>query len=315
MVIDEDNIFTIIPEKIDLPPHSGLMFQFHCYSTKPGLQKLDYKLNASVGNDRKEAPIVTSRLEGNFINPSLIFSESKLLFPYSWAKNVPLMPISKNLEITCGCELPTRFLLKVAPPFSINKEEFSLLPGKNANLRIDFDPGLKTDKVSAEILNKLQISHIDHPHKEFVDLVGELCFPNIKLSSDVVNFRSILCETSKKKYLTIKNTSKMSINYEWSFLEDELKPDESTQLDSKKKINVSAIPINEIFDILPLSGHLQPNEEEQVEFIFNALNTQRYRATALCKVEGGPAYEITLMGDASLIHYRYFFYKKDFCLL
>ena len=50
------------------------------------------------------------------------------------------------------------------------------------------------------------------------------------------------------------------------------------------------IPINEIFDILPLSGKLEPNETQPIEFIFNAIGTKRYYATAICHVEGGPDY-------------------------
>jgi len=30
------------------------------------------------------------------------------------------------------------------------------------------------------------------------------------------------------------------------------------------------VPINEVFDILPLSGHLLPGEVENVEFVYNA---------------------------------------------
>ena len=30
------------------------------------------------------------------------------------------------------------------------------------------------------------------------------------------------------------------------------------------------VPINEVFDILPLSGYLEPGEVEQVEFVYNA---------------------------------------------
>lgn len=308
---EDGDIFHIIPEKVSLPPKSGIMFQFHCYSTKLGNQKSTWKLNVSIGNDRKENPILTSVLEGTFINPSVAFSVDKLNFKYSWAKNVPLMPISKTLDITCNSELPTRFLLKYAPPFSINKEEFSLLPGKSASVRIEFDPGLKTDKISDKITSKLMIEHIDHTYKQHVDLIGELCFPNIKLSSENVYFGSILSETSKKQYLTMKNISEMAINYEWSFLEEELlardentSQDISTKKQNKATTNKEMVPINEIFDILPLSGHLQPNEEEQVEFIFNAVGPTKFKTKAVCNVEGGPPVEVNLGGDASLIHYK-----------
>lgn len=65
------------------------------------------------------------------------------------------MPIPKNLDITCGSELPTNFEIKTQSPFSISKNTFALLPGKSAGLRVDFDPGLKYDKVSGLIKSKL----------------------------------------------------------------------------------------------------------------------------------------------------------------
>ena len=44
------------------------------------------------------------------------------------------------------------------------------------------------------------------------------------------------------------------------------------------------IPINEIFDILPLSGKLEPNETAPIEFIFNSIGKKRYFANAVCHV-------------------------------
>jgi hypothetical protein len=43
-------------------------------------------------------------------------------------------------------------------------------------------------------------------------------------------------------------------------------------------------PINEIFDILPLSGKLDPDQFEEVEFIYNAQGGILYRATAICHI-------------------------------
>lgn len=64
--------------------------------------------------------------------------------------------------------------------------------------------------------------HTDHPHRETIDLVGEVCFPNIKLEQAIVNFGAILNETSKKMVITMSNTSEMALDYEWTFLEDEI---------------------------------------------------------------------------------------------
>lgn len=91
-------------------------------------------------------------------------------------------------------------------------------------------------------------------------MVGIVNFPNLSLETNVINFGSILNDTTKKMVMTMKNVSEMALSYEWTFVQDDLGMS-SAQL----------IPINEIFDILPLSGYLEPNCEEQVEFVYNAV--------------------------------------------
>ena len=76
----------------------------------------------------------------------------------------------------------------------------------------------------------------------------------------------------------MKNNSVMSLVYEWSFSDEEIQGKNGK------------IQINEIFDILPLSGNLEPGEFENVEFIFYALLGQKFKTTAICHVEGGPEY-------------------------
>lgn len=129
----------------------------------------------------------------------------------------------------------------------------------------------------------------------------------------MVNFGSILTETSKKIVISMSNVSEMGINYEWSFIEEELatypiERDASSdgRVESRQSIRDKQkyIPINEIFDILPLSGYLEPGQNEQVEFVYNAITGQRFKTTAICHVEGGPNYEVTLIGDSSLINYK-----------
>lgn len=72
-------------------------------------------------------------------------------------------------------------------------------------------------------------------------------------------------DTSKKKYLTLTNISEMAVNYEWSFLEEEVTAlngvrDEEEEKKTKKKKGKKSkmLPINEVFDILPVSGLLMP---------------------------------------------------------
>lgn len=189
------------------------MFQFKALSLKKGLLTEQYTLNVSSGNDRKSTIMLTSTITGDFIVPSLNFSKSKLNFKYLWEKGVPMLPIAQTLEMTCGSSLPTNFSVKTSPPFSINQENFSLQPGKNANVRIDFDPGMKTDRISGLNNGKLQVIHLDHPHRDNIELIGELCFPNLTFETQQLNFGSILCETTKKMTIKIQNVSEMSFSY------------------------------------------------------------------------------------------------------
>ena len=60
-----------------------------------------------------------------------------------------------------------------------------------------------------------------------------------------------------------------------------------------------------MFDILPLHGTLLPGESQQVQFTFYGHTDLATECMAVCKVEGGPAYQIRLIGEASLVQYRF----------
>lgn len=63
------------------------------------------------------------------------------------------------------------------------------------------------------------------------------------------------------------------------------------------------MPCLQVFDVLPLYGELQPGESQQVMFTFFGHANIIAHVTALCRVEGGPSYEVMLSGEASLICY------------
>jgi hypothetical protein len=73
-----------------------------------------------------------------------------------------------------------------------------------------------------------------------------------------------LNDTSKRKYLVLTNISEMPVSYEWSFLEEEnlsqlnAVQEEDENVSKKKKRKPKILPINEVFDILPVSGRLMP---------------------------------------------------------
>ncbi|CAM4581517.1 unnamed protein product [Leuciscus chuanchicus] len=79
----------------------------------------------------------------------------------------------------------------------------------------------------------------------------------------------------------------------------------STEL---KPINLTAnghpsVSVKEVFDISSLYGELQPGDTKLVTFSFLGHADISTHVLALCEVEGGPTYEITLKGQASLVSY------------
>jgi hydrocephalus-inducing protein len=167
---------------------------------------------------------------------------------------------------------------------------------------------MKQDRVSDHINGKLTISHEGHPHKDIVPLQGEVCFPNLQILPPKIDFGCILNDTSKKKYLVLTNISEMDVAYEWSFLEDAPILDEADEFDEpggkKKKKKRKHLPINEVFDILPVSGILQPGQTEHVEFTYYAGSGLNYNGMAVCSVDGGPDYDVPITGDSSFVSYK-----------
>jgi len=56
---------------------------------------------------------------------------------------------------------------------------------------------------------------------------------------------------------------------------------------------------------MPIYGTLKPGELEQVTLTFYGHANISSEACAVCEVDGGPSYEITLKGEASLVNYKF----------
>ena len=157
-----------MPDTIVLNPKMGIPIQFRANSFNVGKITETWVCNVTVGGDRKPKTVYNSIVGGEFITPGLNFSEPKLFFKYLWEKGVTSMPIQKTLDITNGGPLPTTINLKIDPPFSCATEKLTLAPAKTDTIKIDFDPGMKQDRLSDNISGKLNISHVGHPQKDVV---------------------------------------------------------------------------------------------------------------------------------------------------
>jgi hydrocephalus-inducing protein len=99
----------------------------------------------------------------------------------------------------------------------------------------------------------------------------------------------------------------MPVSYEWSFLEEETNSLNAVQEEDetrKRRKKPKSLPVNEVFDILPVSGRLEPGQTENVEFTFQAGHGLLYNGIAVCSVDGGPDYEVPILGESSFVDFK-----------
>lgn len=158
--------------------------------------------------------------------------------------------------------------------------------------------------------DRCAVRYEDHPQKDLVDLIGEVVFPNLSFDTKILDFGSILNHTKKEMTLTMKNVSSLPVNYHWVFLP----PEESNALhDTKKAAKLpEGVQINQVFDILPINGRLEPNEQQVVTITYFGLENFVAEAVTSCVVEGGPEYEVLLKGEAARLEYNLDKYELNF---
>lgn len=67
--------------------------------------------------------------------------------------------------------------------------------------------------------------------------------------------------------------------------------------------------------MVPNCGHLQPGKQQQVTVSFYAQENTRQEVVAQCHVEGGPTYQVKLLGEATVISFTLDSPHVDFGLL
>lgn len=111
-------VFAVVPDQVILQPKMGIFIQFRANSFNKGRISEQFVCTTVVGGETKPKEAYKTTCVGEFIGPQLEYSDPKLNFKYKWEKNVPAMPIPKNLDISNVGNLATTITLKIVPPFS-----------------------------------------------------------------------------------------------------------------------------------------------------------------------------------------------------
>ena len=62
--------------------------------------------------------------------------------------------------------------------------------------------------------------------------------------------------------------------------------------------------MNQVFDILPIRSHLEPDEYEDVDFVYYAHAGRKFKGICLAEVVGGPEYQLALVGEGSTVGFK-----------
>lgn len=195
--------------------------------------------------------------------------------------------------------LPLDYTLRASPPFSLDAYEFRLGAGEARAVSVVFDPMYKEDKQSHAAETRIVALYKDHPRRDFVRCVADINFPNVKIDTASVNFGAVLNDTTSSQVVRVTNVSKLPVLLSWAFIED---PEEAAT--EAAAAGLPYIPVNQIFDIMPIRCHLLPGQEQAIEVVYYAHAGRKASTTAVCEVAGGPEYTLALTGESAVAGFR-----------
>ena len=305
-------IFTVEPEEVELKPGTACWFSVYGKSLSD-CDTFEEVLvcESKLAKEKNFKQVLECKSSATFISPCLQLSSDVLDFAYTWEEGVALKEFVQTLHMENITELPLEYNLKTSQPFQISTHEFVLQPNEKTSVDVTFNPGYRDDRMSHVAESTLVATYRNHPKKDIIQLTGEINFPNVLFDYTTVDFGTVLNDTTKTVSVRATNTSKIDADVQWVF-EEGANVEVSSPTKGKKKFGVGAkkkkalpiIPINQVFDILPIRSLLRPGESEVVEFAFYAHSNREFKTTAVAVVKGGPEYPVKLQADASTIIHR-----------
>ncbi|XP_008409888.1 hydrocephalus-inducing protein homolog isoform X2 [Poecilia reticulata] len=334
----EKNVFSLSPACVDLSPGCSVDMVLTASADSPKIFHERLVCDSIIGGHGCQQTIMSVEAMCRFVAPSLNISSEHLNFCVKKVKGKSLLPVYEKLVLQNASSLPLSmelilpkhfFLCQTPGEHSSTSTKVLVLEDKGqSEFWVCFDPSFCTDFMHRIVDETLTINYLDLPQQECVKLYAEVYFPNVQFSSTIVDFGCLQNCSEIKRRITMTNCFQLPVCYNWVFMEypkrrhrrksevakvsfkHRASETESSPLPvclSPEADDQSSIlhPVNveEVFDILPVCGVLQPQEEQLVTFSFFGHENIRREVVAQCYVEDGPTYEIQLRGEASAISY------------
>ncbi|XP_036202709.1 hydrocephalus-inducing protein homolog [Myotis myotis] len=317
-------VFQLQPFRMELYPDQTIDVTLDGYSSTPRMVREKLVCHAIIGAQRERSLVMTVDVMCEFIAPLIQLSTKKLVYRLEKKPQTVLQPDYQPLVMKNISTLPVNVLLSTSKPFFICDTEQSLLPlipepikleiGEEKNLLVKFDPTHKCDLNNWVAEETLAIRYLEHPQVDSLNLRGEVHYPNLSFETMDLDFGCILNDTEVIRYVPITNCSPLAVKFCWFFLENNkenqirstlVDEDTGSEEGEHRRAEAPKLINSDVFDILPLYGELQPYSSGQIAFTFYGHCDIIAQATALCKVEGGPNYEIKLRGETSMVSYSF----------
>ena len=288
--VENEHNFSIYPTKVTMAPKTSCAFVISGFVTDPGLVHEILNCKSAIGKNTKT--VFDVNVHSDVARPLLEFSSNRIAFYYQYTpETFPPEIHHQPLTVRNVSKLPLTFTMKPGNPFIVDRTEWSLLPDETGTTTVTFDPNCRGDRLTMKFPAKIGITYSDNPQKDSVELMGEVHYPNLSFDHQIINFGSVLNDTTKRMYCMVKNVSIVDAVYDWGFVDD-------SNGDGRRKLKS-----NQAFDILPIRGTLKPGETETFEYSYFALPQVKLSALAVCEVEGGPTYETELNAESSVIKF------------
>ncbi|XP_026221932.1 hydrocephalus-inducing protein homolog [Anabas testudineus] len=348
----EKPVFSLTPTRVELFPGYSVDMVLMGTSDSPKVVQERLVCRGIVGDQGYYEHIMSADVTCRFVAPVLSISSNRLNFYIEKVSGKSLKPLYEKLVLKNVSALSLSMELSLVEPFSLceapkahssaTTKSMILDDGKQAELWVCFNPAYCQDRVSRVVNEFLDVHYQGHPQQDMVELHAEVHFPNLHFSSTEVDFDCVLNCTETRRVITITNCSPLPVSYHWTFLEDQkhssIRATETLEADEKQKnpendteewsvststqsdvsVHVSTWPgpvrVGEVFDILPVYGHLKPEDQQVVTFFFYGHEDISREGVAQCHVEDGPTYEVKLRGEASAINYSLKSTQVDFGL-
>ncbi|KAH7442763.1 hypothetical protein KP509_02G000200 [Ceratopteris richardii] len=297
--VHKKKVFLISPEKTIIKSHSSCLFTLTGYALDPDCVVEELRCNVTTSKGVWSYKLT---VKADISPLKLLLSSNELLFVQKSETSCDIENLKQILTCKNVSELPLDFEMSTKEPFSLSHSVCTLQPSESLNIEVGFQRQYCDERLSKVIQGSLLIDYKGTDETEALRLRADVCYPNLLFDTMHLNFGTVIENTVKRLQLSIQNTSDLPANYHWFLVND-------ASRNSNERID-----IRHIFDILPICGCLQPGEKEKLEFTFYSYPGYQCQAKAICEVEGGPSYTVTLEAEAGLIKYSISDANLDFGL-